>query len=134
MYITAVPNRHSPPAILLRESFRDGDKVRTRTLANLTSWAPERIEALRRAPCPQGGVRWLHRSTATRLWPYLRCAVCAQAACRACRAAPGAWLRALGQTHPVSRFGARRRPGVSPLCGPLGHPARRRRDAGVKAL
>ena len=49
MYITAVPNRNSPPAILLRESFRDGDKVRTRTLANLTSWAPERIEALRRA-------------------------------------------------------------------------------------
>ena len=49
MYITAVPNRHSPPAILLRESFRDGDKVRTRTLANLTSWAPERIEAMRRA-------------------------------------------------------------------------------------
>jgi transposase len=49
MYITAVPNRHSPPAILLRESFRAGDKVRTRTLANLTSWAPERVEALRRA-------------------------------------------------------------------------------------
>lgn len=49
MYITAVPNRNSPPAILLRESFRDGDNVRTRTLANLTSWAPERIDALRRA-------------------------------------------------------------------------------------
>jgi transposase len=49
MYITAVPNRNSPPAILLRESFRDGDQVRTRTLANLTSWAPERIDALRRA-------------------------------------------------------------------------------------
>jgi transposase len=49
MYITAVPNRNSPPAILLRESFRDGDKVRTPTLANLTSWAPERIDALRRA-------------------------------------------------------------------------------------
>jgi transposase len=49
MYITAVPNRNSPPAMLLRESFRDGDKVRTRTLANLTSWAPERIDALRRA-------------------------------------------------------------------------------------
>jgi transposase len=49
MYITAVPNRTSPPAILLRDSFRDGDKVRTRTLANLTSWAPERVEALRRA-------------------------------------------------------------------------------------
>ena len=49
MYITAVPNRNSPPAILLRESFRNGDKVRTRILANLTSWAPERIDALRRA-------------------------------------------------------------------------------------
>ena len=49
MYITAVPNRHSPPAILLRESFRDGDKVRTRTLVNLSSGAPERIDALRRA-------------------------------------------------------------------------------------
>jgi len=49
MYIATVPNRHSPPAILLRESFREGSKVHTRTLANLTSWAPERIEALRRA-------------------------------------------------------------------------------------
>jgi hypothetical protein len=35
--------------MLVRESCRDGDKVRTRTLANLTSWAPERIDALRRA-------------------------------------------------------------------------------------
>jgi len=41
-------SRLFPPAILLRESFREGRKVRTRTLANLTSWAPERIEALRR--------------------------------------------------------------------------------------
>ena len=49
MYIATVPNRHSPPAILLRESFREGGTVRTRTLANLTSWAPERIEALHRA-------------------------------------------------------------------------------------
>ena len=49
MYITAVPNRNSPPAMLWRASFRDGDKIRTRTLANLTSWAPERLEALRRA-------------------------------------------------------------------------------------
>ena len=49
MYIATVPNRHSAPAILLRESFREGGQVRTRTLANLTAWAPERIEALRRA-------------------------------------------------------------------------------------
>ena len=48
MSIAPVPNRNAPPALLLRESFRDGPKVRTRTLANLTSWAPERLEALRR--------------------------------------------------------------------------------------
>jgi hypothetical protein len=49
MYIATVPNRPSPPAMLLRESFREGGEVRTHTLANLTAWAPERIEALRRA-------------------------------------------------------------------------------------
>ena len=49
MYIATVPNRKSPPAILLRESYRDNGKVKTRTIANLTHWAPERIEALRKA-------------------------------------------------------------------------------------
>lgn len=49
MYVAFVPNRKSPPAILLRESYREGSKVRTRTLANLTHWKPERIEALQRA-------------------------------------------------------------------------------------
>src|ERR671929_1558605 len=48
MYVTRVPNRGSPPAVLLRESFRDGDKVRTRTLANLSHWPDEKVEALRR--------------------------------------------------------------------------------------
>ena len=48
MYIATVPNRYSPPAILLRESFRDHGKVRSRTLANLTHWAPTRVEAFRR--------------------------------------------------------------------------------------
>jgi transposase len=47
MYIAAVPNRDSPPAILLRESFREGSKVRTRTLANLSRWPAHRIEAFR---------------------------------------------------------------------------------------
>jgi len=49
MYIETVPNRTSPPAILLRESFRDGDQIRKRTLANLSQWEPARVEALRRA-------------------------------------------------------------------------------------
>ena len=47
MYITVVPNRNSPPAILLRESFREDGVVKNRTLANLSDWAPERIEAMR---------------------------------------------------------------------------------------
>jgi hypothetical protein len=48
MYIARVPNRTSRPAILLRESYREDGKVRTRTLANLTHWAPERIVAMER--------------------------------------------------------------------------------------
>ncbi|HEX7511819.1 MAG TPA: IS1634 family transposase, partial [Candidatus Methylomirabilis sp.] len=49
MYIAVVPNRSSPPALLLRESFRQDGKVRTRTLANLSHWDPARLDALRRA-------------------------------------------------------------------------------------
>jgi hypothetical protein len=48
MYVTRVPNRSSPPAVLLRESWRDGGKVKTRTLANLTHWPEAKVEALRR--------------------------------------------------------------------------------------
>jgi hypothetical protein len=47
MYIECVPNRNSPPAILLRESWREGKKVRKRTLANLTKWPAELVEGLR---------------------------------------------------------------------------------------
>ncbi len=48
MYVAVVPNRTSPPAILLREAFRLNGKVKNRTLANLSRWPPEKIEALRR--------------------------------------------------------------------------------------
>ena len=47
MYVAVVPNRNSPPAALLRESFRQNGKVHNRTIANLSHWAPEKIEALR---------------------------------------------------------------------------------------
>ena len=43
MYIESVPNRDSRPAILLRESYREGGKVRKRTLLNLSDWPPERV-------------------------------------------------------------------------------------------
>jgi hypothetical protein len=49
MYIAVIPNRSSRPAILLRESYRDGNRVKNRTLANLSNLAPERVEALRAA-------------------------------------------------------------------------------------
>src|SRR5580704_14225282 len=47
MYIEAVPNRNSPPAILLRESYRENGKVRKRTLCNLSDWPAAHIEGLR---------------------------------------------------------------------------------------
>src|ERR1700739_1621095 len=47
MYIESVPNRNSPPAILLRESFRDGAKIKKRTIANLSDWPAELVEGLR---------------------------------------------------------------------------------------
>ena len=43
MYIESVPNRDSPPAILLRESYREGGKVKKRTLLNISDWPRERI-------------------------------------------------------------------------------------------
>jgi len=47
MYIATVPNRGSPPAILLREGYRQGGHVKTRTLANLSKLPPEAVAALR---------------------------------------------------------------------------------------
>jgi hypothetical protein len=47
MYIESVPNRISPPAILLRESYRDGAKIKKRTIANLSDWPSELVEGLR---------------------------------------------------------------------------------------
>ena len=47
MYIEAIPNRGSPPAILLRESFRENGRVRKRTLANLSDWPSTLVEGFR---------------------------------------------------------------------------------------
>ena len=47
MYVEIVPNRGSPPAILLRESYRDGKSIRKRTLLNLSNWPAEHVEGLR---------------------------------------------------------------------------------------
>ena len=54
MYIESVPNRDSPPAILLRQSFREGGRVRKRILANLSDWPTTLVEGLR--TLPKGGI------------------------------------------------------------------------------
>jgi hypothetical protein len=48
MYVAKVPNRGSPPAVLLRESYREAGKVKNRTLANLSSWPDAKVDALSR--------------------------------------------------------------------------------------
>ena len=48
MYIDIVPNRGSRPAVLLRVATREGTKIRKQTLANLSHWPAEQVEALRR--------------------------------------------------------------------------------------
>src|SRR5262249_29519424 len=47
MYIESVPNRGSPPAVLLRESFRENGRVKKRTLANLSAWPTPLVEGFR---------------------------------------------------------------------------------------
>src|SRR5438034_3196047 len=60
MYVAKVPNRGSPPAVLLRESYREAGKVKNRTLANLSSWPGAKVEALARVltgqPPPAAGL------------------------------------------------------------------------------
>ena len=48
MYIDRVPNRGSPPAVLLREAWREAGKIRKRTLANLSDWPDSKVESLKR--------------------------------------------------------------------------------------
>src|SRR3989337_70367 len=48
MYVATIPNRGSPPAILLREGYREGGQVKNRTLANLSQWPARKVDLLRR--------------------------------------------------------------------------------------
>ncbi|MCY4592793.1 MAG: IS1634 family transposase, partial [Alphaproteobacteria bacterium] len=47
--VDVIPNRSSPPAILLREAWRDGRRIRRRTLANLSKMPPTLVDAIRAA-------------------------------------------------------------------------------------
>src|ERR1700680_320192 len=81
MYIDIVPNPNSPPAVLLREAWRDNGKVRKRTLANLSHLDPQVIEHLRTVL--RGGHRrgLAFRAIAPRAFPSPRTRGCA-ARCR----------------------------------------------------
>ncbi|MFM6515731.1 MAG: tail length tape measure protein, partial [Microcystis panniformis] len=49
MYIEKVPNRNSPPAVLRPDSYREGDQVKKRTLANLSKLPDDIIDNLKLA-------------------------------------------------------------------------------------
>jgi transposase len=73
MYVATVPNRNSPPAILLRESYREDGKVKTRTLANISHLRPLQIDALRLAlagSLPPVGLPWPDSFLISRSLPH----------------------------------------------------------------
>lgn len=70
MYIEIVPNRNSRPAILLREGWREGGRVRKRTVANLTDWPPAKIDALRRVLKDEPLVNPQALFVVERSWPH----------------------------------------------------------------
>jgi DDE family transposase len=99
MYVVRVPNRGSPPAILLRESYREAGKVKNRTLANLSSWPEAKVDALARvlkgAPPPAAGLDGAFEIT-----------------------------RSLPHGHVAAVLGTARRPGLDELIDPV--PSRQR--------
>jgi len=98
MYIESVPNRDSPPAILLRESYREGGKVRKRTLLNLSDWPPERIAGFK--TLLKGGT----------VIPNDREAI--------------SIVRSLPHGHVAATLGAARKIGLDRLIGPAGNRCR----------
>ena len=98
MYIESVPNRDSPPAILLRESYREGGKVRKRTLLNLSDWPPERIVGFK--TLLKGGT----------VIPNDREAI--------------SIVRSLPHGHVAATLGAARKIGLDRLIGPAGNRCR----------
>ena len=70
MYVTIVPNRDLPPAVLLRESYREDGKVKNRTLANLSKWPAAKIEALRAVLADEAVVAPAEGLSIERSWPH----------------------------------------------------------------
>ena len=98
MYIEAVPNRNSPPAILLRESYREAGRVRKRTICNLSDWPAAHIEGLR-GVLKGGTVIPAERDAFT-------------------------VIRSLPHGHVAAALGTARRIGLDRILGPDGHRCR----------
>src|SRR5271157_3246855 len=94
MYIESVPNRDSPPAILLRESYREGGKVKKRTLLNLSDWPSERIAGFK--ALLKGGTVIPREQEAITI------------------------IRSLPHGHVAAALGAARKIGLDRLIGPAG--------------
>ena len=109
MYIESVPNRNSPPAVLLRESFRDAGKVKKRTLANLSKWPPTLIEGLR--VLLKGGAAVSRLDDAFDIVRSKPHGHVAAALGHAAQAATGAHDRRGGLARAPARAGDDRRPG-----------------------
>ncbi len=98
MYIEAVPNRGSPPAILLRESYREAGRIKKRTLLNLSDWPHERIAGFK--ALLNGGTVIAQGQDAIAI------------------------IRALPHGHVEAALGAARRIGLDRLIGPAGNRCR----------
>ncbi len=69
MFIDTIPNRKLLPAILLRESYREGGRVKKRTLANLSQLPQRLIDGIRKLIA---GARWPRRKRASKRTMALR--------------------------------------------------------------
>ena len=70
MFIDVVPNRASPPAVLLREAWREGTRIRKRTLANLSALSTQQIDAMRRILRGESLVSVDETLEIERSWPH----------------------------------------------------------------
>ena len=140
MYIETVPNRSSPPAILLREGWREGGKVKKRTLANLSKWPPTLVEGLR--VLLKGGAAVSRLDDAFDIVRSQTPRPCRRRARDAAQAAPGPDDRRRGLARAPARAGDDRRPdrrprletGRRPGLGRGDRARRARRDAGAGRL
>lgn len=109
MYVDIVPNRNSPPAILLREAWRENGKICKRTVANISDWPMDKVDALRAVLRSEGGLDVVPKGEA-----------------------PMEVVRSLPYGHVAAVVGAMRRLGMEEIIG-MGGPVGKRVQAMIAA-